>query len=386
MILRAYAKYLRQAGTTFSQATSSACSPSTCRSPGCWCACSSPGSTRPAEAGAGASAARRIAEEIRGAARRGRRPRPGPDPAQLPGPDPGHPADQLLPAAPRRQRAAGQPPYLVVKLDAAAVPELPDAAAQVRGVRLLAPAGGRAPALRARSPAAGCAGPTGGRTSAPRSSAWSRRRWSRTRSSCRPGPRAASSARTCRIRPIARRTRREVLGLLQDFISAMLDVTDNLRDGQVSRRRAWSGTTATTPTWWSPPTRAPPRSPTSPTRSREAYGFWLGDAFASGGSEGYDHKKMGITARGAWESVKFHFRHPGRGPGHRRVHRGRASATCPGTCSATACCCPRTSSWSPRSITGTCSSTPTPTRPRASPSGSGCSPCPGPRGPTTTGR
>src|SRR5262249_57387121 len=36
-------------------------------------------------------------------------------------------------------------------------------------------------------------------------------------------------------------------------------------------------------------------------------GFWLGDAFASGGSEGYDHKKMGITARGAWESVKWHF-------------------------------------------------------------------------------
>jgi len=38
------------------------------------------------------------------------------------------------------------------------------------------------------------------------------------------------------------------------------------------------------------------------------YGFWLGDAFASGGSVGYDHKKMGITARGAWESVKRHFR------------------------------------------------------------------------------
>ncbi|MBV9205511.1 MAG: NAD-glutamate dehydrogenase, partial [Actinobacteria bacterium] len=37
------------------------------------------------------------------------------------------------------------------------------------------------------------------------------------------------------------------------------------------------------------------------------YGFWLGDAFASGGSEGYDHKKMGITARGAWESVRWHF-------------------------------------------------------------------------------
>jgi len=38
------------------------------------------------------------------------------------------------------------------------------------------------------------------------------------------------------------------------------------------------------------------------------YGFWLGDAFASGGSAGYDHKAMGITAKGAWESVKRHFR------------------------------------------------------------------------------
>ncbi len=41
------------------------------------------------------------------------------------------------------------------------------------------------------------------------------------------------------------------------------------------------------------------------------YGFWLDDAFASGGSAGYDHKKMGITARGAWESVKRHFRELG---------------------------------------------------------------------------
>jgi glutamate dehydrogenase len=41
------------------------------------------------------------------------------------------------------------------------------------------------------------------------------------------------------------------------------------------------------------------------------YGFWLGDAFASGGSAGYDHKEMGITAKGAWESVKRHFRELG---------------------------------------------------------------------------
>jgi glutamate dehydrogenase len=44
----------------------------------------------------------------------------------------------------------------------------------------------------------------------------------------------------------------------------------------------------------------------------EEYGFWLGDAFASGGSAGYDHKAMGITARGAWELVKRHFRELGR--------------------------------------------------------------------------
>ncbi len=43
----------------------------------------------------------------------------------------------------------------------------------------------------------------------------------------------------------------------------------------------------------------------------KSYGFWLGDAFASGGSVGYDHKAMGITAKGAWETVKRHFREMG---------------------------------------------------------------------------
>jgi glutamate dehydrogenase len=43
-----------------------------------------------------------------------------------------------------------------------------------------------------------------------------------------------------------------------------------------------------------------------------SYGFWLGDAFASGGSVGYDHKAMGITAKGTWESVKRHFRELGK--------------------------------------------------------------------------
>ncbi|MEM1400872.1 MAG: NAD-glutamate dehydrogenase domain-containing protein, partial [Pseudomonadota bacterium] len=43
----------------------------------------------------------------------------------------------------------------------------------------------------------------------------------------------------------------------------------------------------------------------------DSYGFWMSDAYASGGSDGYDHKKMGITAKGAWESVKRHFRELG---------------------------------------------------------------------------
>jgi len=99
----------------------------------------------------------------------------------------------------------------------------------------------------------------------------------------------------------------EVLACYRMFISAMLDVTDNLRAGQVI-----------------PPDRVVRHDDDDPylvvaadkgtatfsdTANEIALhrGFWLGDAFASGGSAGYDHKKMGITARGAWESVKFHF-------------------------------------------------------------------------------
>jgi glutamate dehydrogenase len=177
----------------------------------------------------------------------------------------------------------------------------------------------------------------------------------------------------------------EVLTCYRMFISAMLDVTDNLDAGQVV-----------------PPTRVVRHDGDDPylvvaadkgtaTFSDTAneiagsYGFWLGDAFASGGSEGYDHKKMGITARGAWESVKFHFQALGMDTSE-PTSPSSASATCPGTCSATACCCRSTSSWWRRSITGTCSSTRTPIPRQASPNGNGCSRCPGPPGRTTTRR
>ena len=106
----------------------------------------------------------------------------------------------------------------------------------------------------------------------------------------------------------------EGIACYKTFISGLLDITDNLVEGdgrRWCRRAAWCATTPTTPTSWSRPTRAPPPSATSPTQVSADYGFWLGDAFASGGSVGYDHKAMGITARGAWVSVRRHFREMG---------------------------------------------------------------------------
>ena len=72
------------------------------------------------------------------------------------------------------------------------------------------------------------------------------------------------------------------------------------------------------------------------------YGYWLGDAFASGGSAGFDHKEMGITSRGAWVSVQAHFRAARRRRRHRASSPSSASATCRATCSATGCCARRT--------------------------------------------
>ena len=90
------------------------------------------------------------------------------------------------------------------------------------------------------------------------------------------------------------------------------------------------------------------------------YGFWLGDAFASGGSAGYDHKKMGITARGGWECVKRHFRELGHRHAvaglHRRRHRRHGRRRVRQRDAAVAAHPPVR----PRSITSTSSSTPNP--------------------------
>ncbi len=97
----------------------------------------------------------------------------------------------------------------------------------------------------------------------------------------------------------------------REYVSGLLDLTDNREEGQILHppevvRRdgddaylvvaADKGTAHLSDT---------------ANRVSSQYGFWLGDAFASGGSVGYDHKKMGITARGAWECVHHHFRNLG---------------------------------------------------------------------------
>lgn len=95
------------------------------------------------------------------------------------------------------------------------------------------------------------------------------------------------------------------------FISALLDITDNLVAGEVVPpadvvRHDEDDTYLVVAADKGTATFSDIANGVA-----ESYNFWLGDAFASGGSAGYDHKKMGITARGAWESVKRHFRELG---------------------------------------------------------------------------
>jgi glutamate dehydrogenase len=104
---------------------------------------------------------------------------------------------------------------------------------------------------------------------------------------------------------------REGVECYRTFIRGLLDLTDNIVDGKLV-----------------PPPQVVRRDDDDPylvvaadkgtatfsdiaNRISAEYNFWLGDAFASGGSVGYDHKKMGITARGGWECVKRHFRELG---------------------------------------------------------------------------
>ncbi|MGH6770757.1 MAG: NAD-glutamate dehydrogenase [Xanthobacteraceae bacterium] len=92
------------------------------------------------------------------------------------------------------------------------------------------------------------------------------------------------------------------------FISTLLDLTDNLVDGQVVPPENVVRHDDDDPYFVVAADKGTATFSDIANGIAEEHGFWLGDAFASGGSAGYDHKKMGITARGAWESVKRHFR------------------------------------------------------------------------------
>src|SRR5262249_34671149 len=97
------------------------------------------------------------------------------------------------------------------------------------------------------------------------------------------------------------------------FINALLDVTDNLKpDGSVVPPPDLVRHDEDDPYLVVAADKGTATFSDIANGIAEGRGFWLGDAFASGGSHGYDHKKMGITARGAWEAVKRHFREMGR--------------------------------------------------------------------------
>ncbi len=99
----------------------------------------------------------------------------------------------------------------------------------------------------------------------------------------------------------------EVLACYKMFISAMLDITDNIVGDLVVPPPDVVRLEGDDPYLVVAADKGTATFSDVANEIAGRYGFWLGDAFASGGSEGYDHKKMGITARGAWESVRWHF-------------------------------------------------------------------------------
>ena len=95
------------------------------------------------------------------------------------------------------------------------------------------------------------------------------------------------------------------------FIRGLLDVTDNLVDGTAIHPVGVRIHDGSDPYLVVAADKGTATFSDTANQIATEYGFWLGDAFASGGSAGYDHKALGITARGAWESVKAHFRETG---------------------------------------------------------------------------
>ena len=100
----------------------------------------------------------------------------------------------------------------------------------------------------------------------------------------------------------------EGIACYQTFLRGMLDVTDNIVDGQIVPPANTVRHDDDDPYLVVAADKGTASFSDIANALSSEYNFWLDDAFASGGSVGYDHKAMGITARGGWESVKRHFR------------------------------------------------------------------------------
>lgn len=101
---------------------------------------------------------------------------------------------------------------------------------------------------------------------------------------------------------------KEGIACYQTFIRGMLDITDNIVDGEVVAPENTMRYDEDDPYLVVAADKGTASFSDIANALSAEYNFWLDDAFASGGSVGYDHKGMAITARGAWESVKRHFR------------------------------------------------------------------------------
>ncbi|MBT8143579.1 MAG: NAD-glutamate dehydrogenase, partial [Gammaproteobacteria bacterium] len=97
----------------------------------------------------------------------------------------------------------------------------------------------------------------------------------------------------------------------RDFLRGLLDITDNLVDGEVVPPQQVLRHDDDDPYLVVAADKGTATFSDTANAIAAEYNFWMGDAFASGGSAGYDHKGMGITAKGAWEAVKRHFREVG---------------------------------------------------------------------------
>lgn len=99
----------------------------------------------------------------------------------------------------------------------------------------------------------------------------------------------------------------EGVNCYKTFLSGLLDVTDNIIKGKIIPPKQVARFDDNDPYLVVAADKGTATFSDYANQVSNKYGFWLGDAFASGGSAGYDHKKMGITAKGAWISVKCHF-------------------------------------------------------------------------------